>query len=144
MFKKLNDLGVKDKQREDNIDHSIPFKSWHRLLGREYYAQDVDLIDYRYYRGRIRYAAVMELTKCFKEEGPDQDYLDSLLARWKDRDGQAKVMIDISSRLGAPLYVVLFTVKEGQPDRFWILSVEKLKWWNSVSSDRVANWIKNL
>lgn len=144
MFKKLNDIGVKDKQREGDIDSSAPFKKWHRLLGREYYAQDVDLIDYRYYRGRIRYAAIMELTKCFNDNGPDEDYLNSLLSRWRDRDGQAKVMVDIASRLSAPLYIVLFTVKLDSPDLFWILSVEKLKWWSAVPPDRVANWIRHL
>lgn len=130
MYKRLNPNGTKAIQKRYGDIRMRPYREFHSGLGRGYYMQDLDSVEYRYEDGKLRIAALIEITRADNGKTVDEHYLDGILERFRLRDSQGSVVVEMADRLGVPAFVVLF--KE-DVSCFWVFCL----------ADPLSQWVGN-
>ncbi len=132
-----NEDGTKARSGKDNTAFLRAYSDWHRTIGRDYYANDVDWLEWRIGPSGPEIVALIELT--FSEETPGNSYCEAALARFK-RDGQYTITNMVSGALAVPAYFVIarYDLKVFRVCR---LRDEEWRGWDEP---HYREWIKNL
>lgn len=120
-----------------------PYREWHLKVGRQYYAQDIDQVEYRFRNGAITPVAIFEMTRADIGKGKLHDkYLSAVLDRLSGRDTQGRLVRLIADRLGTDAWIVvyrpnlsIFHAYNLQQDTGWYLfegKTEYAKWLRSL------------
>jgi hypothetical protein len=83
------------------------FTKWHRTIGREFWATDVDLIEWRSRYGTIMPVATWEVSAISGAPNPPETYKDSVVERYNVRDLQGFAAREVANALGCHSFVLL-------------------------------------
>lgn len=113
--------GAKQRQRADEEDRDAGYRSWHRRLGAELLAMDVDQVEYRIDgEGQPRLRAILELTRIDGAPDPPPSYFASILTRAGKRDAQVQILRLVAESCGVPIYYVAYMKDRS---RFYVADV---------------------
>ncbi len=122
--KKINGNGQKDYQREDHEDRSLKYRLWLRSVTTDGFFVDVDLIKWKWEKGKLRPVAITEITRCDRDRvGPN--YLAAILDRWFRRDKQAEVTQELARLLKIPAFIICY---QKEMRWLWIYNFQNGKW----------------
>lgn len=138
--RKLTSDGVKATQMEGRDDHHKDYVEWHKKLGGECYAQDVDQVEWRNIDGYFEPIAVLEITSVESDAPVPDSYRRNTLMRWNSRgDGQAPMSIEVGRRLGCPVYLVLFRANTKE---FWVCDLTHGdRHWSQMDASEYADFL---
>lgn len=119
---------------EDAIDRAFAYKSWHRTLGPQCAATDVDVIEWRYGRP----VAVHELTSIPGNREIPPSYLEAISNRYR-RDGQGRYAGLVAEALDCPLQVIAY---RWDLSEFWVWFVPGE--WQRFNQAEFADFIREL
>jgi hypothetical protein len=120
-------------------DRAAAYKNWHSKIGQQYYATDIDQIEWRGTGENTRAVAILELTRI---DGPLHSpfgYRRKALARITKRDWQSTYAQKAAKMLGVDVFYVLFTADLSQ---FHVTNLSKSKdgigphWWWVMSQEQ--------
>lgn len=148
MHKKLNPNGTKAVQRRYGDIRMRPYREFHSSLGKGYYMQDLDAVEYRYVDGKLRIAALIEITRADNDKTVDEHYLNGILERFRLRDSQGSLVIAMADKLGVPAFVVLFREDASE---FWVFCLadpendwESTESWLAMTPDEYTHFLEVL
>lgn len=141
LTKKLNSNGTKAVQRGFGDARMLPYKEFHSALGRPYYMQDVDTVEYRYENGVLRVAALVEITRADMDKDVNDKYLNGILERFKLRDAQGALVTTLADKLNVHAYVTLF---RADCSTFWVYDLTEQDDWAEMTPDEYATFLKGL
>ena len=113
----------------------LTFSKWHRTLGRNFYAMNLDWIEYHFINNILTIVGLIE----DKDERANVSY-------WMEN--KAPVLLQISEKLNVPAYLVLHNCNqetELNPE-IWRFNIVNLKTNNkeTVNKDGYKNFLVNL
>lgn len=121
-----------EKIGERNSDYS----AWHRTLGPEFLAVDIDFVEYRKERGIVAFIAVTGRLN------DDKHILNSKRFIWKRTQVERNILIDLSNKTGLPAY---FVIHDTNLSIFHVHDLsESLDTFKRMSQDEYGEFIKNL
>lgn len=94
---------INDVKQEKTGKRPSEYSQWHRLLGREYLAVDIDYVEYRTGRGIV---ALIDVTGEMEDE---RHLLNSKKYIWARTEIQREILSTMSKALGVPAFFVLHT-----------------------------------
>lgn len=131
--------GAKAYQRADGEYRAQPYSDWHRTLGRELLASDIDSIEWRLIDGEPVAVGVMELTRVDSQTA-SPSYLQAILDRY-ERDFQARAARRVAEALGCKAWVILFSQ---DCKRFWVYNLTDSRGWFKLGAKSMAVWLASL
>jgi hypothetical protein len=136
MDKKLTDSGSKAYQRADNEWRIKPYSDWHRTLDKRLLMLDVDFIEWRFKNGELVAVGVMEVTRVDSGKAVNANYLNAIIARFEERDIQARAARKVAQALGTKAYIILF---RDNCSEFWVYNLtDKIDWKHFNSKEMEA------
>ena len=121
-----------EKTGERNSDYS----SWHRTLGREYLAVDIDFVEYRQNRGIVAFLAVTGRLKDEKHRMNSKRFI------WKRTAIERQIMTELSSKTGVPAF---FTIHNNDFSIFHVHNLaEDLSKFERMNQNEYGEFIKLL
>jgi len=136
----LNEYGTKTKSGNINSPghrENPNYSDWHRTIGRDYYANDVDWLEWRIGPEGPQVVALIELT--YSENTPGRRYCDVALARFK-RDGQYTITKMVSQALEVPAF---FVIARYDLEVFCVCRLSNGAW-SECDEPRYRKWIQSL
>ena len=94
---------VKNVKQEKTASRPPEYSEWHRTLGKEFLATDIDFVEYRVGRGIV---AVIGVTGQMDDEN---HMVNSRKYIWQRTEVERKIMVTISESLSVPTYYVFHT-----------------------------------
>lgn len=94
---------IDDVKQEKTGKRPSEYSEWHRSLGREYLAADIDYVEYRTGRGIV---ALIDVTGEMEDE---RHLLNSKKYIWKRTKMQREILSTMSKALQVPAFFVLHT-----------------------------------
>lgn len=128
----LTEVGTKAVQRPDKIINAWFFYRWHSMLGKQYPALDVDLVEWRYDELGLYPAAVVEITSVgnsIPTESIDR-YLEKIIERYH-RNLQGRTLFLTSQALKCEPYIILFRLNLKQ---FWVYNWRYKENWTALKA----------
>ena len=111
------------------------YSVWHRLLGPEYFAVDVDFVEYRANRGIVALLAVTG------ECNDEFHILNSKKYIWARTELERKILAELSAKLGVSAYYVIHT---RDLSLFHVHNLADLGIFQVMGSQKYAKFIKDL
>jgi hypothetical protein len=132
---------LKGRQRGDREDRCRDYRGWRWKFGGGLYASDVDQIEWRIENGVFRPVAVLELTRVDGNIPVPQSYLDRILLRFGERDGQGKIARRTAELLGCKAWIVAF---RWSVNEFWVYNLTDGRGWWHTDRALYRKWIEGL
>ena len=127
---------IDDVKQEKTGKRPSKYSEWHRSLGREYLAVDIDYVEYRIGRGIV---AFIDVTGEMEDEG---HIINSKKYIWKRTTIQRKILSTLSKALGVPSYFVLHTKDMAM---FYVYDLSDINEQpRRMTGSEYANFVKNL
>ena len=147
------ETGAKTRQRRDNEDRAKAYRLWrHGRGGRSACVCDIDQLEYRYVDGIPVPVGILEITRYDGNVAdPPAEYLDRIIERYEERDGQARACRRWAEMLGVEAWIVLFrhSIAEVGPGffdhDFWIYQLtDPNAGWFAISQPQYDNFLRKL
>ena len=132
---------TKDKQRKDSEDRLSDYRKWRWKFGNGCYVNDIDQLEWRMVEGETTPVALLEMTRVDGSIPVPPTYLDSILKRFKERDGQRKIMLRVCDLLGVDVYIVCY---RWDLTEFWVYNLSNGSKWIKLSKEKYEQCIKNM
>lgn len=121
-----------EKTGERNTDYSL----WHRTLGPEYLALDIDFVEYRQERGIVAFLAVTG--RCNDEK----HIINSKKYIWNRTKVERQILIELSMKMEKPSY---FVIHDNDLSIFHVHDLRnKLSDYTKMNNQEYGEFIKNL
>jgi hypothetical protein len=135
------DDGPKARQRSDKEDRTLAYRDWRRTAGQRLYVMDFDQVEWRVIDGKFEPVAIVELTMVNGTIRVPQGYLDAIITRFTERDGQASILREAAERMRIKAWITLF---RWDLSEFWIYNLsENTGWWH-VDQHTYINWLEKM
>lgn len=131
----------KGRQTVSDRDKTASYRRWRWNFGNGCYASDVDMVEWRMVDGRPTPVAVLELTELPGNRTPPPSYLDAILQRYVERDGQAAFIRQVANLLHCPAVIVLF---RWDLSEFWTYNLSAPSGWRHRSRDEYERTLRGL
>lgn len=129
----------KGKQRSDTEDRAATYRKWRWGIGGGCYVSDIDHVEYRIVKGELKPVALLELTRVDGNRPIPETYLSSILARFRKRDAQEKIITFAARELKCKAWIVLFRHDLSQ---FWLYNLTHERgWYKNLSQSQYQKWI---
>jgi hypothetical protein len=92
---------VENTKTEKTGERSSAYSLWHRSLGPDFYAVDIDFVEYRADRGIVAFIAISG--KCTDEK----HIINSKQYIWERTKLERKILIELSDKINVPAFLVL-------------------------------------
>jgi len=133
----------KEVKREDKLFLAEKYKDWHRTLGDDLFAMDLDQIEVRYRNGSPVPVAFIELTSAddlSRCENGSKLMLD-IFDRLSPGKMQGAVLLWMAKCLGIPAYIVVF---QEDLQAFAVRRLGRKDRWHFGTADQYADWLRKL
>ncbi len=127
---------VDNTKMEKTGERNSKYSEWHRSLGPEYLAIDIDFVEYRRNKGIV---GVLAVTGRCKDEG---HIINSKKYIWERTEIERKIMKEISNKLNVPAYYV---IHDDSLSIFHVHNLNKnLSEFEAMNTNQYSNFIKTL
>lgn len=120
-------------------DRSMKYREWHAKLGKGFYANDVDQIEWRGTGVNGFPVAVIELSRIDEELQNPHAYRKAVLERFTIRDAQAFYAVRVATALGVCAFIVLFKFDLSE---FHVYNLTKKKGWFVYDQPGYADFLR--
>ncbi len=129
-------LRINGTKTEKTGQRNTAYSLWHRSLGSDYYAVDIDYVEFRKDRGIVAFLSVSG--ECVDEK----HIINSKKFIWERAKLECKILLKLSQEFNVPSYYVIHTADLAI---FHVHKIgDKLDVFKKMNQKEYSNFIKNL
>ena len=132
---------TKTRQRKDSEDRTLSYRKWRWEFGNGCYVNDIDQVEWRVVDGKPTPVGVLEISRVDGNVEVPDSYLNAVLDRFKKRDSQAQIILNLANSIGVKVWVSLFRYDLTE---FWVYNLTNDRGWFHLNQSGYKKWIMDL